>query len=305
MYLEHYGLSEYPFSITPDTSYYFGFSSHQEALNVLLVALETGEGFLKVTGEVGLGKTLLCRLLLNSLDDQFVTAYLPNPHLSPWSMRLSVAEELGLTIRGRPSQEQLLKGINERLIQLAGEGKRVVLCLDEAQQLPLETLEAIRLLTNLETEKRKLIQVVMFGQPELDQRLGRGSVRQLRQRITFSYDLQPMDRDAVSDYIDHRLRIAGYRGAPLFSRGAIERIYRASRGTPRLVNILCHKALLAGYGPGARRITARHASQAIADTEGASKGTLAARAGAWLAAASVLVFAGAWFAHLYLTGSTG
>lgn len=276
MYLQHFGLREPPFSLTPDTSFFFATASHQEALNVLLVALRTGEGFIKVTGEVGLGKTLLCRTLLNSLGEQFVTAYIPNPHLSPGSMRASLAEELGILTGGRPTQERLLRQITERLLELARQGKRVVLCLDEAQELPEPTLEAVRLLTNLETEKRKLLQVVLFGQPELDRRLELPSIRQLKQRITFSYELKPFDRATTAAYVQHRLHVAGYRGAPLFDAAALDAIHAASGGTPRLINVLCHKCLIAAFGPGDTFITERHARLAIEDTE-ATRGQPARR----------------------------
>ncbi|MDQ2069878.1 ExeA family protein [Natronospira bacteriovora] len=269
LYLPHFGLNEYPFSLTPDTGFYYDSRPHQEALNVLLVALRSGEGFLKVTGEVGLGKTLLCRMLLDALREEAITAYIPNPHLSPASMRLAVARELGIHVNEGLSQEQLLQVIQDRLLLLARDNRPVILVLDEAQQLPEATLEAIRLLTNLETEKRKLIQVVMFGQPELDERLSRPSVRQLRQRITFSYRLLPLDRAAIEDYVRHRLRVAGYRGAPLFTAAAIRGLYRGSAGTPRLINVLAHKALMAAWGEGADQIRAGHVRRAIADTEGA------------------------------------
>ena len=230
------------------------------------MALRSGEGFIKVTGEVGLGKTLICRKLLNGLGDDFVTAYIPNPHLSPASMRFALAEELGLDPSGTSTQEQLLRLIAQRLLELARAGKRVVLCLDEAQELPDQTLEAVRLLTNLETEKFKLLQVVLFGQPELEQRLAQPHLRQLKQRITFSHVLLPLTRAAADDYVNHRLRVAGYRGAPLFTAPALDAIYAASNGTPRLINVLCHKALLSAFGPGAHQVVARHARAAIEDT---------------------------------------
>lgn len=300
MYLQHFGLSEPPFSLTPDTSFFYASIPHQEALNVLLVALREGEGFIKVTGEVGLGKTLLCRKLLNSLGDEFVTAYIPNPHLSPGSIRASLAEELGVTSGSRPTQERLSRDITHRLIELADQGKRVVLCLDEAQALPEQTLETARLLTNLETEKFKLLHVVLFGQPELDQRLELGSLRQLRQRITFSYKLAPLDRATMGQYVRHRLKVAGYHGGPLFSEEALDAIYAASQGTPRLVNILCHKALLAAYGPGDDLIAQRHASIAIEDTEGAYRPEswlrrFGLRALAGVGMASVLMGLGYWW----------
>lgn len=266
MYLEHFGFKEPPFSLTPDTHFWFDNPSHQEALNVLTMALRSGEGFVKVTGEVGLGKTMLCRKLLNSLGEGFTTAYIPNPHLSPASMRVAFAEELGLEVGGTKTQEQLLRTIAHRLLELARAGQRVVLCLDEAQELPDQTLEAVRLLTNLETEKFKLLQVVLFGQPELERRLAQPHLRQLRQRITFSYELKTLSRDATERYVNHRLRVAGYRGAPLFAPAALDAIYKAADGTPRLVNILCHKALLAAFGPGANQVVRVHARAAIEDT---------------------------------------
>ncbi|MGD8379409.1 MAG: AAA family ATPase [Gammaproteobacteria bacterium] len=296
MYLEFYGLTEPPFSLTPDTEFYFENPSHQEALNVLLVALESGEGFIKVTGEVGLGKTLLCRKLLNSLGDDWVTAYIPNPHLSPVAVRLALAEELGIPLRGRQTQEQVLREITRKLIELRAEGKRTVLLLDEAQQLPQAALEAVRLLTNLETEKSKLLQVVLFGQPELDERLDRPAIRQLRQRISFSYTLDPMTREHVGEYVRHRLRVAGYRGGPLFHERAVDLIYRTSHGIPRLINILCHKAMLAAFGRGDEQITPRHANMAIRDTEGVARARPMPR-GLWygLAAAVVVVLGLAWW----------
>ncbi len=198
MYLEHFGLTEPPFSLTPDTGYFFSYGHYADALNTLLVALKTGEGFIKVTGEVGTGKTLLCRKLLNTLDDGFVSAYIPNPMLTPYGLLTAMAEELGVSMDRHYGHHQLLKMISGRLIQFTAQGKRVVLCMDEAQAMPIETLEALRLLTNLETEKNKLLQVVLFAQPELDDKLRRQEIRQLKQRITFSYTLAPIDRAGMA-----------------------------------------------------------------------------------------------------------
>jgi MSHA biogenesis protein MshM len=269
MYKTHFGLASLPFTITPDTGFFHNAGTHQEALNVLLVALRTGEGFIKVTGEVGTGKTLLCRQLLNSLEADFVTAYLPNPFLNPTALRMALAEELGIAFARNIGQHRLLKLITERLVELNAAGKRVVLLLDEAQAMPDDSLEALRLLTNLETEHEKLMLVVLFGQPELDRRLAHPHLRQLRQRILFSHRLQPLGRADLRAYLDHRLRVAGHRGDTLFSPRALRRLHRASRGIPRLVNVLCHKALLAAYGRGDRIIDHRHMRRAIADTEDA------------------------------------
>ena len=268
MYEAHFGFRHAPFGLTPDTRFYFSEASHQEALNTLLVALRSGEGFLKVTGEVGLGKTLLCRQLLNALGPEFVTAYVPNPAVSPRGLLLTVAEELGCASDAAASPEQLLKAINQQLLANARRQVRTALIVDEAQALSDETLEAIRLLTNLETETDKLLQVVLFGQPELDERLARSELRQLRQRITFSYRLRPLTREQFTAYVRHRLEVAGNPGGQLFSDDAVRVLYRASRGTPRLANILCHKALLAAFGPGRASVGRQEAFDAVYDTEG-------------------------------------
>ncbi len=290
MYLEYFGLHEAPFSLTPDTSYFFADGHYRDALDTLLVALKGGEGFIKVTGEVGTGKTLLCRKLLNTLDDGFYTAYVPNPFLTAPALNLALADELGLELPRNLGQHRTLKAITRRLIELAHKGKQVVLCVDEAQAMPDETLEALRLLTNLETEKRKLLQVVLFGQPELDERLGRASIRQLRQRITFSFRLQPMDREAAAAYLNHRLAVAGSRGAIRFNAGALRRLHKASDGIPRLINILAHKALMAAYGKGTRTVTPKHVGMAVADTESAHSATT--KRWFWLPLASALTLGG-------------
>ncbi len=265
MYLEHFKLREAPFSLTPDTGFFFADAVHREALNVLLVALRNGEGFVKITGEVGTGKTLLCRMLLKHLDGEFLTCYLPNPFLTPSALRMAFAEELGIGFPRNLGQHRLLQLINERLIALSTAGRRVVLCLDEAQSLPDESLESLRLLTNLETEKTKLLQVVLFGQPELDRRLAHRRLRQLRQRITFAYRLRPLDRRAATGYLRHRLAVAGREdGGPLTPR-ASRALYRASGGIPRLLNIFAHKALLTAYGSGTARVGTRHVRRAVRD----------------------------------------
>lgn len=267
MYRQHFAMREMPFAITPDTSYFYSYGVYQEALNVLLVALRSGEGFIKISGEVGTGKTLLCRKLLNTLGDGFVTAYLPNPCLTPAGLRMALADELLIHYARNMGQHRLLRLINERLIELNAQGKQVVLLLDEAQALPDDSMEALRLLTNLETEKSKLLQVVLFGQPELDDRLAESRLRQLRQRITFSYDLDVIDRAGLDGYLGHRLLVAGYNGRPLFSRAAMDALHRDSRGVPRLINVLAHKALMVAYGKGVFCVDAPHVAIAAADTE--------------------------------------
>jgi len=293
MYNDHFGLRELPFTITPDTSFFFAHASHQDALNVLLVALRTGEGFIKVVGEVGTGKTLLCRTLLSALDPrEFETAFIPNPYMEPHTLLLAVADEIGASYEGDPSQHQLLKILTKALVDAYAQNKRVVLCLDEVQAMPTETLEALRLLSNLETERRKLLQVVLFGQPELDRRLEQPSIRQLKQRITFSCQVAPLKRSDVDCYLAHRLQVAGYRGSPLFTSGALNRLYTASGGVPRLLNILTHKSLMAAYGEGVHYVDARHVKLAAADTE-STRGLLTGGARKWAryVAALLAIFA--------------
>jgi MSHA biogenesis protein MshM len=268
MYLNHFGLREFPFGITPDTSFIYSADAHQEALNTLLIGLNTGEGFIKITGEVGTGKTLLCRRFLASLSEDQVVAYLPNPMLEPRILLLAIAEELGLKLQGLDYQFHLLKEFNQHLLDMAAEGKKVVICIDEAQSMPLESLEALRLLSNLETEKRKLLQVVMFGQPELDEKLANPAVRQLRQRIVFHYRMPGLKQQEAAHYLTHRLRVAGHRDGDVFPSSSSRLLYRLSSGTPRLVNVLAHKAMLLAYGEGKAKVNRAHVTLAGRDTEG-------------------------------------
>jgi MSHA biogenesis protein MshM len=270
-YLAHFGLREPPFGITPDTSYFYCCRGSQEALNTLLVAIANGDGFVKVTGEVGAGKTLLCRKLLATLEDGWVTCYIPNPSFEPRSLMLALAEELELPVEAGVDQHHLLRAITKALLDMARLRKRVLVVIDESQSMSLETLEALRLLTNLETEKRKLLQVVLFGQPELDRRLASPSIRQLRQRILFEHRLEGLAEDEVGAYVAHRLSVAGQTDGRLLSASARRALHRASRGLPRLINILMHKAMLLAYGEGAHVVGRRHLSAAIADTPSASR----------------------------------
>jgi len=274
MYQQYFGLTEAPFSITPDTSFFYSRGHYSEALNTLLVALRTGGGFIKVTGEVGTGKTMLCRKLLNTVEDRFETAYIPNPMLTPSGLQSAVAEELGLDMSRHYGHHQLLKMITNRLLELTAKGKNVVLCIDEAQAMPIETMEALRLLTNLETEKQKLLQVILFGQPELDERLEKETVRQLKQRITFSYCLKPIRKASLESYLRHRLSIAGYKDGNLFESKAMGSLFKASRGIPRLINVLSHKAMMAAYGEGTKYVDNKNMKAAIKDTEDAQLETI-------------------------------
>lgn len=281
MYEQFFGLNELPFGLTPNTQFFLKSETHQQALDMLHWALKHKEGFIKITGEVGTGKTLLCRKLLNTLDDPFVTAYLPNPYFSAETLYCLVAEELSIfpedNIRSESQAQRVpqakeqhvlaLKQIQHTLVKLAKLGKQVVLVIDEAQAMPEETIEALRLLSNLETESEKLLQIVLFGQPELDTLLAKKNLRQLKQRITFQHHLKPLQRKDIEHYISHRMILAGYKGGRLFDAKAISLLTRASKGIPRLVNILCHKALMSAFGKGEKVIQYRHMLAAISDTE--------------------------------------
>ncbi len=267
MYREYFKLREYPFSLTPDTDFWFNTAGHRDAMNVLCASLRAGEGFIKVTAEIGLGKTLLCRQLLKELYGQFVTAYIPDPQLSPHGLRSALADEIRVGTPNRYARDELTTLIRNRLLSLAKHRTRVVLIIDEAHQLPDVTLEALRLLTNLETEKFKLLQVVVVGQPELDRRLAQQTMRQLKQRISFSCTLSPMSVDATGGYIFHRIRVADCGSGLRFEDSAVRRVCKASQGIPRLINVLCHKSLMVAYGRGEQTITRAHVELAIADTE--------------------------------------
>lgn len=267
MYLQHFGLKEYPFNITPDTSFYYVTYSLQEALNTLLVAISSGEGFVKITGEVGTGKTLLCRRFLKSLDANYKLAFIPNPYLDPRALLMMIGTELGVRFKPEFSHHDLIAALQKRLITYANKNIRVVVCLDEAQAMPLETLEALRLLSNIETEKSKLIQVVLFGQPELETRLNHPSIRQLRQRISFEYNLKGILWKELSYYLNHRLQVAGYRGGMVFTPASLRLLYRYANGVPRLINILANKSLLSAYGRGKNEVSLQDVKSAVLDTQ--------------------------------------
>ena len=298
MYQAYFGLREKPFALTPNTEFLVQLAPYQACLNLLRVALGEGEGFIKVTGEVGTGKTLLCRALLNLLDtERYQLAYLPNPCLSPLDLRQALARELRIEDIESHDAMSLLDALHHRLIELAAQGKSTVLLIDEAQALRDDTLEALRLLTNLETEQHKLLQVVLFGQPELDATLARHEFRQLRQRITFAYRLRPLDVTDTGRYLQERLSVAGYRGDPLFSPAAVRLLVRGSGGIPRLLNILGNKALMATYGEGRRQVGVAQVRRALADTDGAP--SLLQIVPSWLrwglaATALALLVLGAW-----------
>ncbi len=267
MYERHFGLREAPFSLTPDTAFFFAHHGAQAALNTLLVALRSGEGFVKVVGEVGCGKTLLCRRLLAALAADCDTAYIPNPALNPRTMLLAVCQELAIDIDGHASAHSVVKELERCLLERARAGRRVVLVIDEAQAIPDQTVEVLRLLSNIETEKRKLLQIVLFGQPELDEKLARPHLRQLLQRITFAERIEPLCAEEVGAYVGHRLRIAGAGPAgPVFEEAALFELSRRSGGIPRLINVIAHKSMMLAFGEGVSRIGSRHVALASDDT---------------------------------------
>lgn len=297
MYLQHFGLRELPFSLTPNTHFFLNMASYHKAYNMLMVSLANAEGFIKIVGEVGTGKTMLCRKVLNTLEEDkenYVTAYIPNPVLSPKGLFLAFAEELNIEIDQDVGHHRLLKAITEQLVEFSDENKQVVLFIDEAHAMPEQTLEALRLLTNIETEQVKLFQVVLFAQPELDVLLSQPSLRQLRQRITFSFEIEALDRDGVERYVVHRLATAGYNGPFLFSKRALDFLFRTSDGIPRVINILCHKALMVAFGKGERTVQIDHVKSAADDTEGVNIPSMnympALLAGGGLLVGAVLVF---------------
>jgi MSHA biogenesis protein MshM len=274
MYLDHFRLTAAPFSITPDTAFAYSSRAQQEALNTMLLAIDDGQGFIKITGEVGTGKTLACRRFLAALaarENQIETAYVPNPCLSPRTLLLAIGLELSLPLRHDAPEHELLAALNEHLLKAAEAGRRVVVCLDEAQAMSVEALESLRLTSNLETEKRKLIQIVLFAQPELDRKLARQDLRQLASRITFQYTLGALSADETERYIAHRLRVAGHNSDALFPPAVARLLHNVTRGVPRLVNIVAHKSLLLAYGAGCLRVEPAHVRAAAADTPYASR----------------------------------
>ena len=274
MYLRHFSLREAPFSITPDSDFFYPHEGAQSALSMLLVALRTGEGFLKIVGEVGCGKTVLCRQLLKMLQDECVTAYIPNPDMGPDDLLMALAHELDLDIAPPHTRHRVLSALRDCLLQHAMAGQRVVVCIDEAQAIPLQTVESIRLLSNLETEKRKLVQLVLLGQPELDEKLARPEIRQLLQRITFSEYLGPMKLDRVPAYLAHRLFTSAQSDVTdtrIFDEDAALLLARYSGGVPRIVNVMAHKCLMLAYGENEHRVNLSHVHMAAADTPSARK----------------------------------
>ncbi len=266
LYLEHFGLREPPFRITPHTDFFFDGADRGATLDALLYAIQHEEGIVKVVGEVGSGKTLLCRVLIERLPKHVETIYLADPSFTRDEILYAVAEELKIEFT-RERATIALRALQDRLIASYAEGRRTVILIDEAHAMPEDTLEQVRLLSNIETSRHKLLQIVLFGQPELDGMLALPSMRQLKDRITHSFRMRPLSQAEAAHYLSFRMRAAGYRGPDIIAPDAVALIARASSGLSRRINILADKALLAAFSEGAHAVTAKQARAAIADSE--------------------------------------
>jgi len=271
MYLYNFAMKKIPFGQTPDTELFCATKTHIEAMNVLSFSLNSGEAFCKITGEVGSGKTMLCRLLIRKLEQSRNIAYIPNPNISVKSLHYALAKEIGLKIKADCREDQISQSIQTRLIKLNKQRGPVVLIIDEAQVLSDSALETLRLFTNIETEQQKLLQIVLFGQPELDKKLKQKNLRQLKQRISFSYYIKPLTSFQVLLYIKHRLSVVSIGNAININESCAWFVYYFSKGTPRLVNILCHKALMLAYPKNKKKITLLNVFKAAFDTEGVDR----------------------------------
>ena len=267
MYYQHFGLDRPPFKITPDTDFFFTGGNRGAILEALLYAVTEGEGIVKVTGEVGSGKTMLCRMLQSRLPPTVEQVYLANPNVLPEDILHAIAFELGLPVAREASRIELVHALQDHLVRCHAEGRQVVVFVEESQSMPLATLEEIRLLSNLETQHHKLLQIVLFGQPELDAILGQPAIRQLRDRIAHSFSLQPLRAEEVREYLAFRLRAAGYRGPDLFAPKLVRHIADATGGLSRRVNLVADKALLAAFADNTHTVKLSHVQAAVRESE--------------------------------------
>ena len=298
MYYAHFGLRQPPFKITPNTEFFFSGGNRGAVLEALSYAIGSGEGIIKVVGEVGSGKTMLCRMLQTLLPEKVESIYLANPSVAPEDVLHAIAFELHLKLPKNADRLQVMQVLQSFLLQRHAEGKQVVIFVEEAQGMPLATLEEIRLLSNLETKNDKLLQIVLFGQPELDTNLNQVHIRQLRERITHSFNLGPLSEKEIGEYLIFRLRAAGYFGPHLFTPSAIRKLSRSAEGLVRRVNILADKALLSAFSENVYQVTPRHMKAAIKDSEfGAAQARQKGNARIYAAIAAILV-AGVAFGYL-------
>lgn len=267
MYLAHFGFHQYPFHLTPNTELFLGLAPHYEAIQTVTSALDMGEGVMTITGEVGTGKTMVCRMLMSLFSEHIQLVYLPNPSLSDVELRQAIALELGIEQFNHVS---IVDRIQERLITLHREGKQVVVLVDEAQALPDSAIEALRLFGNLETAQHKLMHIVLLGQPELEQRLAQHHLRQFRQRISFRAQLRALTLQESVAYMDNRIQHSG-GGEHILRLSHQRAVWRASRGIPRLINQICHKALLLSYLRQQTQVQHHALFDAINDTVDACK----------------------------------
>jgi type II secretory pathway predicted ATPase ExeA/septal ring-binding cell division protein DamX len=295
MYYAFFGLTQPPFKITPDTDFFFEGGNRGAVLEALIYAITQGEGIIKVTGEVGSGKTMLCRVLQARLPRSVETVYLANPSVSPEEILHAIAFELQLPIARDAGRLVVMHALNEYLLARHAEGRQVVIFVEESQGMLLATLEEIRLLSNLETKQHKLLQIVLFGQPELDENLRKPEIRQLRERITHSFSLGPLNADEVRSYIAFRLRAAGYHGPDLFSPSVVRYMTSATGGLTRRINIVADKALLAAFAENTHNVSAKHVRAAIQDSEFSGAG----RKRRWLAPAAAFLLGALAVAGLY------
>jgi len=301
MYYAHFGLTEAPFRITPNTEVFFAGANRGAILDALIYAISQGEGIIKVTGEVGTGKTMLCSMLQSRLPQSVETVYLAHPSVSPEEILHAIAFELQLPVPREANRMEVMQALYAYLLERHGEGKQVVIFVEESQNMPIATLEEVRLLSNLETGKHKLLQIVLFGQPELDENLRQPNIRQLRERITHSFALPPLEAQEVGEYLMFRLRAVGYRGPDLFNAAVVKRIAQASEGLTRRINLIADKSLLAAFSDNTHTIETKHVAAAIRDSEFARDAAPAGEAAArrWMipvaAAAATAVAVTAFF----------
>jgi len=267
MYQEHFGLQRPPFKITPDTSLFYEGNQRGAALEALVYAIKSGEGIIKVVGEVGSGKTMLCRMLEVRLSDEVDVVYIANPSLSPDNILHVIAHELQLEVTNEMSKVDVMQKIQSHLLEKHANNRQVVLFVEEAQSMPVETLEEIRLLSNLETDQNKLLQMVLFGQPELDEKLALPHIRQLKERITHSFNLSPFPSDDTLQYLNFRLRAVGYKGPDIFNKKTAGAIKKHSNGLTRRINIIADKSLMAAFCEGSHSVTRAHVKSAAQDND--------------------------------------